>query len=385
MKKPADIVSEIGRRLERTWAQALTGESDAVAWPHRFPLSGASSRAIQTDFAAVVSLIDDWRAWARRFDVELVDRGRRIGVVTHSIPSHLVVPSLDEAARICGGEWRSRLERGRVRLGELRQRFPELAEHSSLLKAVDGFDDVDFELLLRAGAWFAENSADGLTPRQVPLEGFHAKWLNTRQHLVARLAGKSDLGLSGNHPSRIHFSYLDPNHLSRGGRKHDSASVGDHFEPAYAPGVVIISENKDTAINFPELPGAISVEGVGKGGGTFASFGWLVHAPVVVYWGDMDADGLEILDGFRAAGVPARSIFMDRASFDRWERYGTNVDKRGLPLTAREPRPVLHLTDDERALYLDLVGPSWSRVRRIEQERVPLPVALAMVSGDSSG
>lgn len=385
MKRPADIVSDIDRRLVRTWAQALTGESDAEAWPHRFPLSGGSSRAIETDFAAVVSLIDDWRTWARGFNVELVDRSRRVGAVTHSIPSHLVVPSLDEAALICGEKWQGRLRRGRARLTALRQRFPELVGTSSMLRAVDGFEDVDFELLLQAGAWFAENSADGLTPRQVPLEGFHAKWLNTRQHLVALLAGKSDLGLSGNHPSRIHFSYLDPQHLALGGRKHDSASVGDRFVPAYAPEVVIISENKDTAINFPEFPGAISVEGVGKGGGTFASFDWLVHAPVVVYWGDMDADGLEILDGFRAAGVPARSIFMDRSSFDRWERYGTNVDKRGALLTGREPRLVPHLTDEERMLYLDLVGPAWSRVRRIEQERIPLAVARAMVTAVSRG
>lgn len=385
MKKPADIVTEIDRRLVRTWAQSLTGESDSAAWPHRFALSGGSSRTIETDFTTMVSLIDDWRAWARDFNVELVDRGRRIGVVTHSIPSHLVVPSLEEAARICGGEWPGRLDRGQYRLEELHRRFPELADASRMLRAVDGFDDVDFELLLRAGAWFAENSADGLTPRQVPLEGFHAKWLNTRQHLVARLAGKDDLGLAGNHPSRIHFSYLDPAHLASGGRKHDSASVGDRFAPAYAPEVVIISENKDTAINFPELPGAISVEGVGKGGGALASFGWLAGAPVVIYWGDMDGDGLEILDGFRAAGVPARSIFMDRASFDRWEKYGTNVDKRGLPLGTREPRPVTELTDEERALYLDLVDPSWSRVRRIEQERIPLAVARAAVVAISDG
>jgi len=58
------------------------------------------------------------------------------------------------------------------------------------------------------------------------------------------------------------------------------------------------------------------------GGRTFASFGWVVEAPVVLYWGDMDADGLEILDGFRSAGVPVRSIFMDTAFFDRWERCG---------------------------------------------------------------
>jgi hypothetical protein len=382
VKPPAEIVAEIERRLVRTWAQTLINEqaeSDEVAWPHRFSLSVASSEAIGADFAAVVRGVDDWRAWARRFDVALVDRGRRVGSVAHSIPSYVIVPSVDEAAVICGGEWPTRLQRGRERLVELRQRFPELAGLLRILKSVDGYNDVDFELLLRAGEWFAVNSADGLTPRQVPLEGFHAKWLNTSQHLVATLAGKADLGLSRNHPSRIHFSYLDPGHLAAGGRKHDSASVGDHFEPAYAPQIVIISENKDTAVNFPELPGSISIEGDGTGGGTFASFPWLVAAPVLIYWGDMDADGLEILQGFRAAGVPARSIFMDMESFNRWERFGTNVDKRGIPLTAREPRSVDLLTDDEGTLYDSLIGASWSRVRRVEQERVPLAVARAAV------
>jgi len=385
MKKPVDVVGEVSRRLSRTWAQTLCDESDVAAWPHRFALSGSSSRAMAEDFMSVVGVVAEWRSWARSFAVELVDRERRIGGVAHSIPSHVIVPSLDEAARICGGEWPSRLERGRERATELRQRFPGLAEPSSMLKAVDGFNDVDFELLLRAGEWFAEHSADGLTPRQVPLEGFQAKWLNTRQHLVARLAAKPGLELSRNHPPRIHFSYLDPDHLARGGRKHDSASVGDSFSPAYAPEVVIISENKDTAINFPEIPRAISIEGDGKGGGTFASFDWLVGARAVIYWGDMDADGLEILNGFREAGVPARSIFMDRASFDRWERYGTNVDKRGAALTGREPRPVSRLTGEERALYLNLVSYSWPRVRRIEQERIRLDVARAAVTAISNG
>ncbi|MFF2053712.1 Wadjet anti-phage system protein JetD domain-containing protein [Leifsonia sp. NPDC058194] len=379
MKRPTNVVREIERRLQQTWAQTVAGEAAEAAWPHRFSLSSASSSAIEADFTTVVNLTADWRAWARGFDVELVDRTRRIGAVSHSIPSHLSVPSIDEAAHICGGEWPERLRRGRNRLGALRKRFPDLTERSGFLKATDRFDDVDFELLLRAGAWFSTNSAAGLTPRQVPLEGFHAKWLNTRQHLVAELAGKPSLELARNHPPRIHFSYLDPEHLARGGRKHDSASVGDRFAPAYAPQVVIISENKDTAVNFPDVPGAISVEGVGRGGATFAAFDWLVDAPVVIYWGDMDADGLEILHGFRDAGVPARSIFMDSESFTRWERFGTHVDKNGQQLKPRDPRPGLRLSEEERALYLDLVHASWTKVRRIEQERIPLELAREAV------
>ena len=53
--------------------------------------------------------------------------------------------------------------------------------------------------------------AHGLTPRQVPLPGVHAKWLNTHQAHVATLAdfGRR-IGLATQSRPRIHFTYLDP-------------------------------------------------------------------------------------------------------------------------------------------------------------------------------
>jgi len=77
----------------------------------------------------------------------------------------------------------------------------------------------------------------------------------------------------------------------------------------------VISENKDTAIHFPELAGGISVEGAGRGAAAIAALPWLLAAPHILYWGDMDADGLEILNEFRTAGVPAVSLFMDLPAF----------------------------------------------------------------------
>ncbi len=207
----------------------------------------------------------------------------------------------------------------------------------------------------------------------------HAKWLNTRQVLVRDLAGIDDLRLLPPHPARIHFTYLDPQYRAGGGRIHDSATVGDSVALPYQPRIVIISENKDTAIHMLPIPGAISVEGVGKGGATAAAFAWICDAEHVLYWGDMDVDGLEILDGFRAAGVPARSLLMDLASYDQWERYGTNSDAKGQPLRSTTARQLPHLTADERALYLCLASPDWSRHRRVEQERIPLEHAREQV------
>lgn len=385
MKTPQTVTEEVRRRLQRTWAQTLVAEispspgGHGSAWPHQFTTGARASGAIARDFASTIENVAAWRDWATLNGLQIREQERRIDRVGHSIPSHVLVPDIDAAAAVAGTEWQDRIERGRQRIVEIVQRFPQVEDPARVLAAADKISDVDFGLLLRAGAWFATNTAEGLTPRQVPLEGFHAKWLNTSQGLVATLAGRDDLQLVRNHPPRIHFTYLDPDHLRTGARRHDSATVGDTSEPAYRPRVVVISENKDTAINFPELAGGISVEGVGRGGSTVAAFDWIRDAEAVIYWGDMDADGLEILDGFRAAGIPACSIFMDRAAYQRWEAYGTNTDARGTPLAARPRQATSHLTAAERALYEDLTASEWPRVRRIEQERIPLSTARAAV------
>jgi hypothetical protein len=129
---------------------------------------------------------------------------------------------------------------------------------------------------------------------------------------------------------------------------------------------------KDTAIHMPPLAAAISVQGVGKGGSTAAAFGWITGAERVFYWGDMDADGFEILDGFRAAGVPATSILMDMAAYTAGKRYGTNDDPKGQPLKPGKPKALPHLTAAEREPYDCLTSPDWHRYRRIEQERIPI-------------
>jgi hypothetical protein len=389
VKSPAQLVDDVDRRLARTWASHLAGDSpaapeqetpsEAAAWPHAFPLGQPSSAELGGGFAAVANAVRQWRTWASAQQVELRLRTRRVMSTEQDLPTHVVVPDVDTAARLCGREWLDRVARGRRRAAVLAQQYPHLQQPARVLAAVDALSDIDFDLLCRAADWFATHDATGLTPRQVPVEGLHAKWLNTRHALVRELAALDDLRLLPPHPARVHFTYLDPDYRAAGGRLHDSATVGDRVTLPYRPTVVVISENKDTAIGFPELPGAVSVEGVGRGGGTAAAFAWIRDASTVFYWGDMDADGLEILNEFRAAGIPATSILMDLDAYAGWERYGVNHDPKGRPLEPRKPRPTPHLTDSEAALYERLIAADWDRPRRIEQERIPLHVAAAMV------
>jgi len=160
-----------------------------------------------------------WEDWAAQYQLTIDWNTRMVLGTTQPMPTHLEIPDVDAAARLCGQDWPQRLARGRHRLSLARASFP-LADHSRIVRAADPMSDTDFGLLLEAAQWFASNTAAGLTPRQVPLPGFHGKWLNCNQPLICALTGKDDLGLV-HRPTRVHFTYLDSEHRASGGRYHE--------------------------------------------------------------------------------------------------------------------------------------------------------------------
>ncbi|MDY7541792.1 Wadjet anti-phage system protein JetD domain-containing protein [Cryobacterium sp. 5B3] len=382
MKTPETVIADIRRRLSEKWHTDLVGGE--AAFPHAFPLGRLDADVLRDDYAPIHAWTVDVQDWARRTDIVLDYENRKAkGGTVQAVPTRARVGSIDEAARIVAGDWPERLGRGRARLVILRGRYPEVIDIGRTLRLVDTYSDVDFGLLLTVADWYLQDPARaalGVTPRQVPIPGVHAKWLQSHQAGVLALTGLADLGLLPGHQSVIHFSYLDPGHRAAGGRVHDSATVGDSFVPVYQPEVVIISENKDTAIHFLPLAGGISIEGVGKGGKTIASFPWIRDAPVVVYWGDMDRDGFEILDGYRADfDRDVDSILMDPETYETYEQFGTDLDKNGKAITAGAPRPATNLHADERAVYLRVLDAQRTGHRRLEQERIPLGRALEAV------
>jgi len=70
-------------------------------------------------------------------------------------------------------------------------------------------------------------------------------------------------------------------------------------------------------------------------------------------------------------------MLMDSQTYEAYERFGTNVEPNGKPIKLRPHLPLPELTSDELAMYDALSDPAWSRYRRFEQERVPLPTAKA--------
>ncbi|MGH3758612.1 Wadjet anti-phage system protein JetD domain-containing protein [Actinophytocola sp.] len=375
MKAPTDILNDIRRRLNRTWAGDLTGAT--TSWPHQFPLGATTKTELEAGWRTTYQpLIRQWRDWARAHPVLLHTQPKRVYTTTQDIPTHVEVADLDAAATLAGGGEITQLTRARERLQLVGSRFPQVLDLARLIRATDDYLDVDFALLLTAAAWFRTNDAAGYTPRQVPVPGVHAKWLNTHQPHILMLTGRDSLDLLPRHPARIHFTYLDPTYLATGARHHDSATVGDTFTPPYDPTVILISENKDTAIHFPPIKGGIAVEGAGFGGRTAAAFPWLTSVPNLYYWGDIDAHGYEILNGWREDGLNVTSILMDSTTYDIYASYGTNTDQNGNPLKLGKPKLLPQLTPDEQEVYNRLADPAFPGHRRIEQERIPLQVAV---------
>ena len=373
MKTPQQVTEEIRTRLDKRWHLAITG-APGGDWPHRVALGMPPRATLEADFQKARAWARTWEDWAAGQQLTISWSGRIVLGTTQPMPTHLEIADVNAAARVCGQDWPQRLARGCHRLPLIRSDFP-LADHARIIRDADPMSETDFTLLLDAARWFSANTASGLTPRQVPLPGFHGKWLNGNQVLIRALTGKDDLGLI-NRPTRVHFTYLDPEHRESGGRHHESITIGDSVEPAYQPEFIIILENKDTAVYFPPVPKGISVEGEGtKAPGTIPRISWMRQCPHVIYWGDIDAKGLCIVNDLRTKGIDVDSMLMDYATYEAYEQYGAWTDEKGKPVPCSPRRPLPALTPDEHLLYLHLTDPAWSRVRRVEQERIPLQVA----------
>ena len=182
MRTPEQATDEARTRLEKRWHLAITDTASAD-WPFRIPLGTPPKALLERDFKPALTWARTWQEWAAARHLALDWRNRIVTGTTQPLPTHVTIPDADTAARLCGGHWPRRLTEARRRLALVRNAFPD-ADHPRVIRGAESLSDVDFQLLLDAARWFTTNSATGLTPRQVPLPGFHGKWLNRNQPLI---------------------------------------------------------------------------------------------------------------------------------------------------------------------------------------------------------
>lgn len=129
----------------------------------------------------------------------------------------------------------------------------------------------------------------------------------------------------------------------------------------------IIVENKVNLLTLPLFPRGIGLGGLGDGVVLLRYLPWLSDMRVV-YWGDLDVEGFEILSSLRAILPHARSFLMDLDTLARWRHLA-------VPGTGRKPDVPPYLTEAEQRAYIGCRDANL----RLEQERIPqdgLPKAV---------
>lgn len=382
MRSLEQIADRIATRVRTRWKDGLVGTAD-TDFPWRVSVGKPTPRELDTR----LSDVRDWNRAVMTFaathglEVERTSRRSESGL-RQTLPSHVVVATFDAAARVVG-RYRE-LVRDRARFQVL-QGLADAAttpdQVAGVVSRVRDWSDEDVAVLAAAVDWFAHHSAAGLTPREVPIPGMDSKWLTaSRQAEISLLLHRDSLDFAAVRPQKIHYRYTDPTHLESGGRRFDVAVAGDVNRPAYLPSLVVICENVDSAQQLPDRAGTIVFEGDGDSGATLiASLDWVKRCPAVVYWGDMDADGLSIVNTYRDRGLAVRTILMDLEAYVEFEDRGVFRDRHGEVLGVPTRRDLPHLAPRERDLYDLLCDEAHEGPRRIEQEQLPRAAAVALI------
>lgn len=280
-----------------------------------------------------------------------------------------------------------------------------------------GMTEGDFAKLLLVLDWCRAHRPAGIYLRSIPLEGIDTKWIERHAAIVSSL---DDLTRPQTYPAdpdesaeaagealpdadapkrsaferwqrRAGFRVLElpPLVLCRNTQAWLPAGVADAdgtdalarraiqlplailqaAEPA-SP-VVLIVENVQTGLAV-DVPDDVPVfMGLGNAAAaTVRALPWM-ERKAVVYAGDLDVHGLEILARLRAAHGNVRSVLAGVEDFKRFEALA--VDGATVAALGDYPR-----TDEEAALARMLFARR-EKLSRIEQERIPLAEVTAAV------
>ncbi len=127
----------------------------------------------------------------------------------------------------------------------------------------------------------------------------------------------------------------------------------------------IITENKQTFLALPHFEHTLAILGGGFKVGSLAALPWLQESPIV-YWGDLDAQGFQILAQLRSIFPHVVSVMMDLATWNAFHEFS-------VPGTPCRVRQLPGLTAEEHALFVTLAESD----QRLEQEHISHSYALA--------
>ena len=396
MKTPADVRALATKRFQRERLNALRealGCAVTTTWPWVVPLGRPTERDVLTDARSVLAWRDAWvdAKVLGDFEVETdVIAWRAIG--TQTVPVRVLFVNTKAIAKVAGllPLWTQVVTRAK-RFVALWPGIEEAMVREWAMLA-DWSDDAVLALE-RVLTWFVDHPKSGLYLRQLPIEGVDTKWFTEpRKKVVQRLLvaireAKESVPLMAESSEA-----LDPDttfetvcglkplpKLIRGrlldevdqklfyGLSDLSLPLDEWAQLPLYPEIVFISENLQTGLAFEAHPKSVVFFGLGAGVTQLAAIPW-VRTARIIYWGDVDTYGLEILAHLRSVLPQTESVMMNRQTLEAF---------RGLAVAENRQASgahVEHLRENEREVFDALKVGDLARLR-LEQERIPWPVA----------
>lgn len=338
------------------WLASASPDGETLTWPLQPPT--------QREALAEPDLVAAWvRAWQRFGEREavVVDwEPRSWASMGRQLLPVRVTATPSAVAHIAGRlpQWRLALETAEL----LRRGWPATDFSEALARAAKPLARcVSDDLPRLAGVlgWLASHPGSGLWERELPVTGVDTKWFERHRGVVEPLAAAitgEGTGLR-RHGVGFRVRILDAGLWAGAGEF--TVTLPELRGLDLHPGRVLISENLTTVSTLPPMAGTVAVHGMGFAAPSLAEVGWIREAEVL-YWGDLDTYGFQILGQVRAAMPQTTSVMMDGATLDAARHFAV-----------REPRPfrgeIGHLNISE----LEALARLRADDLRLEQERIP--------------
>lgn len=317
--------------------------------------------------AALIELQKSASVWG--YEIEMDEKNfEKIG--SQTLPSSIRIPSLEVYLRIT--RKRSELDVFLRNWQFVYAEMPQLSEwcRTNPLRLIshDSWQDT-----IKVCQYFMANPQPRLYIRELPID-IHTKYMEENKDLLRALLDtllptsavcyeektfEKRYGLKSAEPL-IRIRFLDSSLAIGTGWTDISIPLPDFCQLTCSCKRMFITENKMNFLTLPQLPDSIAVW---SGGGFNISYlkdiPWLQDVRSY-YWGDLDAQGLQILNQFRSYYPSATSLMMDWSTLNQYKsllKEGTPAQLQILP----------HLTTEEYELYRYLQENNL----RLEQERIP--------------
>ena len=332
MITPAEIVKKAERKY-RAVLRAYLNNDDL--FPMEFPVGRLSKNLVERR-----RQIDDLRqrsgeTTGQGYTLEWQTVNRR-DLGKQTTPRRIIIETLDDYLAVV--RKRTEYQQFVSDVERIRSRFPVLEDWMyTNPQAIIDFSDHWDDLLLVCD-YFVKHPRPNLYIRELPIS-VHTKFIEQHSRILRDLLDtmlpaeaitldatdfSQRFGLKSP-PSTIRVRLLEEQLDWQYGLRLDDLTLPvnqlahllkEHIQPK----TVIIAENLMNFLTLPLHPSSIGVFGSGFRVQLLADVTWL-HQCRVIYWGDIDAHGFQILSDLRGVFPHVLSVMMDQQTLDNHTQY----------------------------------------------------------------